>query len=56
MIVNLKSRTIRRIGKGYPYLILPQEFMDNFDVQIGDEVELFIDSDRPNELVVRKKT
>lgn len=55
MIVNLKSRTIRRTGVKYPYLILPEEFMENYDVKIGDEVELFLDTDRPNELVIRKK-
>jgi len=60
MILNLKDRQIRRIGprdrSKSAYVILPNEWMDNYDVKVDDVVEMYMDTDRPNELVIRKKT
>ena len=55
MIVTLKNKTIRRIGPASAYVILPPEFLDTYGISIGDEIEMYMDSEQPNILIIRKK-
>ena len=55
MIVTLKGKTVRRIGPASAYVILPPEYLETYGISIGEEVEMYMDTDQPNVLLIRKK-
>lgn len=55
MIVTLKPRTVRRIGPNSLYVVLPQEYLGTHGIVAGTEVEMFMDSAKPEQLIIRKK-